>query len=555
MANPEQPEEPISEAKQEDLETLLSGWEAWNNFRSTRSGTIDLSGVDIGTAIRRTTGLSHDDVVPLQGMDMHDVDLSGATLKGIVFTGVYLRCANLKNADLSFSKFPGSDLMNACLSSAYLFRTDFRGANLTGVDFGGCDLRPTLLTGADLSCSRLFLASSIVNDVEFNRTQVAIRDEFKGSHIEYLKWREKTVKRLYEFARRESHEIPDDDDIRRLVRLEGWSHLPIPENVVTVESVQQLLSVLDDIQFDYRHTFDPDVIRFYYRGEESNEWPLTHSLHRKIKNGSEAGMVRELMTRVPEEFGDAESLFDRLVLAQQNGLPTRLLDVTRNPLVALYFALQQTNTKHIDRCNQKARIHVFATPVAMIRRHDDDDVNVAAAISELSTLEQDVILTCCFEWRNDPPRDRSMVHDDHSLPSYLEVIQKCADLLSPTKPYLSNQIDPKTFFGVYLVEPKRALDRLRAQSGAFILSAYHRRFEQKMVAKVDASARIYDHHTIHIDISEQSRERMLEQLSNMNINQETLFPGLESSAKAIMAQHAKPSSEEKPECCDRECDA
>lgn len=83
-----------------------------------------------------------------------------------------------------------------------------------------------------------------------------------------------------------------------------------------------------------------------YRGISDKAYAMIPGLSRSknLDDNLERTLINEYLTRCPNAFYGLSD-FDMIAKMQHYGLPTRLLDFTLNPLVALYFACESKPTK------------------------------------------------------------------------------------------------------------------------------------------------------------------------------------------------------------------
>ena len=463
---------------------LDKGVDAWNDLRKKAlEGTLDddelfslvwdsdFSNVNFFWAFL-DSGQHHDDwPISLAGVVLREANLSNTMLRDVDLTRADFEYTNLSDAYLSDTMLRRAILQNALLVDALMDRTDLTGANLREADLTNADLRDAILDSADVTTANLIGA------------------DLSGTEL----WTAKL------FA----------------TNTTSPSQLQGQQN--PIGSISGLLNAFRRIKS--HHKKENDDVLFYFRGEPQCGWNLIPSVMRESFVLSESEMLLELMSRRPEEFGKMPSSLAQWMLAQHHGLKTRFLDVTKNPLVALFHACEQSENYK----NDDARLHIFAVPRPLIKSFNSDTASVITNFAKLSKQEQDLLLG-----KKVHPQEYSFGRTNY----YRKAMDRLCQLIQEEKPYFRNRIDIKDLFRVIVVEPQQLSERLRAQSGAFLLSAFHERFERSEVERKIPDIPVYAHYTL--SIPHRRKSRINEDLNLINIRRETLYPGLDESAKAII---------------------
>lgn len=106
-----------------------------------------------------------------------------------------------------------------------------------------------------------------------------------------------------------------------------------------VTHLEDLFRIIREVREEHVTEFRSSEVSSltFYRGQASSGWALSPRLYRENLHTYEQLLVNDALRMAPDEFKGLSD-FQRLAKMQHLGLPTRLLDVTTNPMAALLFA-------------------------------------------------------------------------------------------------------------------------------------------------------------------------------------------------------------------------
>lgn len=222
-----------------------------------------------------------------------------------------------------------------------------------------------------------------------------------------------------------------------------------------------------------------------FRGQRNAAWPLISSLSRHLMSfvpqrslwvEREARSIRVFRRKAHNYLNDPQVLEDPLrclALMQHHGAPTRLLDFTKSPFVAAYFAL--------ERSTEPSAVFALNTPAIW-----------DLAPTDFPGLSRDEV----------DPRDPERF-----------------------KRYFTGTANPVVWTG----EPNQLDRRLVAQSGMFVLPGAVDETIDKLLEGYSSPSPLI----LKYSLSPDMRLAGMRELYRMNITYATLFPDLDGLARSM----------------------
>ena len=258
--------------------------------------------------------------------------------------------------------------------------------------------------------------------------------------------------------------------------------------------------------------------RIFYRGVSNEKYLSIPSIYRNNNFKYENTYINEIRIN-NQDFLNGKTYIDELSALQHYGCPTRLLDLTTNPLVALYFACESNGENN-------GSVLFFLSNQEEILHSNSDKVLILTALSHLSEIHKNQIFNICDLEIKTKGVDKAILDKTQARKAS---VKKLYQEISRVAPF-EKEIMCIDLLQSFYVQPVFDNLRIRAQSGLFLINGL-------CSSQLECSNRNENKIFAKIIIPKECKETILEELDAIGINKKVLFPEIEDTIKYLKEKY------------------
>ena len=289
-----------------------------------------------------------------------------------------------------------------------------------------------------------------------------------------------------------------------------------------ITSVKQFVDEITDLR---KERPADNAQQWFFRGQKNSNWDVRPNIFRGDELATEHLLIDKAQRQNPIEFRDCTSKFEILTKLQHYGLGTRLLDVTLNPLVALYFAtepfgeyIKNKNGQFSYKGNDGVVYYRFVMGCAL----NDLQMRIALTIPFIDFGKSMSLEIFCNRLKDD---------DIITVSEYNRLIADNYDLTI-------KHIQTNSF-----VISANSNVRLIQQRGAFLIAPSINVKSSTDISKSilsKAKSNLENEFEGNYIVPEKNKDEIREELDFFNVNEATLFPELEHQMHYLKNQAKAP---------------
>lgn len=290
------------------------------------------------------------------------------------------------------------------------------------------------------------------------------------------------------------------------------------ENGSPIESVGDYINKINET-INFQENKGRNEIMLF-RGQKTDFWPVNPSIFRDNYLSVEHDLLQQPLEKLPHEFKHDMDIFEMMAKCQHYGLCTRLLDLTTNPLVALYFA-----------CETFGEVEYRWSP------NESGEEKEPYGIVYYKWNYP--LVSTYYKVRIISAMARMNLNHNNKLEEILNSLYKQSIISEDDRRKWTSCDGYKEFVNIiqsdYIVRPIYSNDRLIKQSGMFMLTGcFNVNGNDPSKITIEKSKSDFkETFDGFFYVSGNIKDSIMQELDRCNINESTLFPELEHQLNYI----------------------